>query len=106
MMVNKHSNNSKDEIITLQQAILNKDFETARKLIVEDEVDVNEINESGETALHCAAIICNIELVQLLINHGAIIDLKNNTGTTPLFYAVDATRGQYSKAVIEVVKLL
>jgi cytohesin len=44
--------------------------------------------KNGITALHMAASICNKELVDLLISKGADVNSKDNTGTTPLHYAL------------------
>ena len=45
-------------------------------------VDVNAINETRQTALH---VTQNTEIARLLIEHGADIHAKDDTGTTPIF---------------------
>ena len=49
--------------------------------------DVNAINEDGDTALHGAAFRGSNEMVQLLVDRGAELDVENNAGFTPLMIA-------------------
>ncbi len=46
--------------------------------------DVNAVNEAGDTALHGAATMGSAELVRFLVNHGAVVDVENKRGQTPL----------------------
>ena len=45
--------------------------------------------EKGTTPLHWAAYHCNKEMVQLLLQHGALPNLKNIEGSTPLHCALE-----------------
>ena len=49
--------------------------------------DVNAVNAAGETALHGAAHIRADALVQFLADRGAVLDVKNRRGETPLMVA-------------------
>jgi ankyrin repeat protein len=49
--------------------------------------DVNAINDSGNTALHGAAYTKANTIVQLLVDHGAALNVKNKRGQTPLVIA-------------------
>ena len=49
--------------------------------------DVNAVNAAGDTALHGAAHIRADALVQLLADRGAVLDVKNRRGETPLMVA-------------------
>jgi ankyrin repeat protein len=46
--------------------------------------DVNAIVEDGCTALHYAAGFNHTEIVQLLLEHGAFTDVRNDFGRTPI----------------------
>jgi len=46
-------------------------------------------NEDGETPLHLAASFGEEPLVELLVKHGACIDIKDNLGLTPTDHALE-----------------
>ncbi len=50
--------------------------------------DINQINTGGDTALHTFSSTGNRNLVQWLLDHQANVNLKNDSGVTPLFAAV------------------
>ncbi len=68
----------------------NESFVTERstieavKLVLELGADVNAVNSAGDTALHGAAHIRSATLVQLLVDNGAWLNVKNKLGFTPL----------------------
>ena len=45
---------------------------------------INSLNERGQTLLYLAARKCNKELVEILLDNGAIINTYNKDGSTPL----------------------
>jgi ankyrin repeat protein len=53
-------------------------------LLLDAGADVNQANESGETALHAAAAAGLTTVIQLLADRGAALDVKNKMGQTPL----------------------
>jgi ankyrin repeat protein len=55
-------------------------------------VDVNAVNETGDTALHTAAARRLNTVVQLLAERGAALEVKNKKGQTPLAIAAAARR--------------
>lgn len=55
---------------------------------LKSKINVNFQNESGMTCLHQASISGNLELVKLLIDCGAQVDVKDSNGYTPLHYSV------------------
>jgi ankyrin repeat protein len=55
----------------------------AVKAIVAMGVDVNAVNEDGETAMHKAAFTGATNVVQYLADNGAEVDVRNNNGETP-----------------------
>jgi len=60
----------------------------AMKLALAKGVDVNAINDKGNTALHGAAVRGANQIVQFLFDNGAKLDVKNKTGRTPLDLAL------------------
>jgi len=60
-------------------------FQSAR-LILERNVDPNVTNDAGQTALHFA-VRTSDAMVKLLADKGAVLDLKDRQGRTPLDYA-------------------
>ena len=60
----------------------------AMKLMIARGVDVNAVNELGETALHGAAQRGADKVVAFLAEQGATLDVKNRRGRTPLDEAI------------------
>ncbi len=56
-------------------------------LAVELGADINAVNQAGEAALHGAAHIRSDTIVQFLVDNGAVLNLKNKRGETPLMVA-------------------
>lgn len=86
--------------LMLQKLCDKGDFLGAKRL-VEGGADVNDRDYAGNTALHDAALKGHYEIVKLLLDHGAIIDIRSGVDDldTPL---IDAT----SRGHLEIVKLL
>ena len=66
--------------------------EVVRYLLTESDVDVDHVNNLGWTALLEAIILsdggpAHQEIVALLIEHGADVDLADGDGVTPLAHA-------------------
>ena len=58
------------------------------KELFQAKIDINEIDENGNTALHTAAKINDTDLVTFLVYKGANAELKNHSGDTPLHIAI------------------
>jgi ankyrin repeat protein len=56
--------------------------------------DVNAANRAGDTALHSAASQGYDSVVQLLIDHGAQVNVKNRRGQTPLGVLTGGRKGR------------
>ena len=71
--------------VSLIEAAKGGDVETVRGLL--SDVDVNEAQADGTTALHWAVHLDNAKLVDLLITSGAAVQATNRYGMTPLALA-------------------
>ena len=85
----------------LFHAASNGHTETVRYLVGLPEVDVNHCDRYYRTALHCAARELHPDVVQVLIDAGADINIENADGWSPLVCVVE-TRA----SGLEVVKML
>jgi ankyrin repeat protein len=63
----------------------------AIKLFVESGADVNDVNDTGNTALHYAAQTGSTRIVEFLASKGAKLDVQNYQGKTPLDLAKGTT---------------
>ena len=70
-----------------------EDHEEAVRVAVELRINVNAVNEEGDTALHGAARLGLVDGVRLLAERGAVLNRPNKAGHTPYMIAVgrDAT---------------
>ena len=69
----------------LRMAALNGNLEECRRLIVEEQADVNTSEPSagaakGETPLHSACVSGRVDIAELLLEHGADVDQKSSDG--------------------------
>jgi ankyrin repeat protein len=72
-----------------------KDYATEAQMIeglqvlLDRHVNLNATNDAGQTALHFAALSSD-NIVKLLAEHGAQLDIKDKQGRTPLDFALGA----------------
>ncbi|ARF11749.1 ankyrin repeat protein [Klosneuvirus KNV1] len=83
----------------LHLAVKSKEYDSCKKILSKD-IHINAINNIGETALHIACNLKFISIIQLLIDNGIDINIRENkTNMTALIYAVNRNN-------IDSVKLL
>ncbi len=63
------------------------------KILLEHGADPKLFDREHATALHFAAAAHQPEIVQLLLDKGAVVDAKDHAGNTPLFKALSTYRG-------------
>jgi len=68
--------------------------------LIENGANINHQDKNGYSALHFAAQEKRIRIADLLLKHGASLELRDNHGNTPLWTAVFNARKDY-----ELVKL-
>ena len=73
---------------SLIEAVRAHDIDTVQALL-NQQVDVNAPEPDGATALHWAAYEDDLSLARLLTDAGAVVDVGNDYGVTPLSLACD-----------------
>ncbi|XP_023933691.1 caskin-2, partial [Lingula anatina] len=78
----------KDQDLISIQKILNKNKLSKHKLIGSTKrININYQDNDGMAALHQAALVGSNEIMRLLLDGGAAVDIKDNKGMRPLHYA-------------------
>ena len=72
--------------------------------MVENGVDINAQNKELSAPLHFAVMQKNPKVAEALIKHGALVDIKDDKGNTPLWRAVQNYRGE--EPMLECIKVL
>jgi len=71
------------------QAINDEDVDTLKEILTAESPELDNIRTGeGDFALHVATRVKNAEIVKLLVDNGADIDIQNNDSQTPLHIAV------------------
>lgn len=79
--------------IDIIEAVLANNYEEIKRLL-RTKVDINIQDRLGFTALHYAAQEYSIEIVKLLVDSNAEIDIQDLQRNTPLFKAVFYSKGR------------
>ena len=92
-LLNGQDPNERDEddgCTGLMHAVQNKENEILELLLEQPEIDINSVNEIGDTALHVAGYYGNLWAVKKLVSDPRIktLNSRNNDGKTPLLEAV------------------
>jgi len=77
-------NGTNNTTLPLHEAIKNNDIETLKPLLKNQEIDLNQQDLSGNSALYFAVQENNFEAVRLLLNAGAEVNITNNESSTPI----------------------
>ena len=72
---------------TRELSVSEEDLLAAIKLTVELGADVNATDRGGNTAMHGAAWIRSVDIVQYLVDNGADVNALNKAGRSPLYIA-------------------
>lgn len=67
------------------EAIRASDIERVKKVLADEELDVNARDREGWTPLHIAVHDGNRDMIQLLIARGADVNVRDRSGRTPLY---------------------
>ena len=89
-----------------EHRVAESDAFQAAKLALELGGEVNASNAAGETALHGAAYTGRNSIVQLLVDHGALLNVKNEFGWTPLTIAEGVFEGPNEAGTPKTAELL
>lgn len=68
---------------------------------IADGANLEDADDAGKTALHCAVMQLSSSIVDLLIESGAPVDAQNKWGRTPLWYAAKKRREALVKRLID-----
>lgn len=102
--------NARKENLLHTLAKVNKPFDKLARTIawtlVDAGVDPRQRNEDGNTALHYAAKIGNIHVMDFLLHNKSDVNQANKVGETPLLYAMKKGKTLSQTKVVEVMKYL
>ena len=84
----------------IHKFVLDRDLDSLREYI-RKEKDVNLFNYDRDTALHLAVQQGNFDVVSILVDAGAEIDLQNKAGATPLNIAAFLNRNKIADLLIQ-----
>jgi ankyrin repeat protein len=91
--------------VSLNEAIQKGDFKSVKSIIEKDSNSINIQNDEGETPLHRAILMGNLEIAKYLVSNGANINAITIDGNSPLHYAVYKSLAlswpYYSFAIVE-----
>jgi ankyrin repeat protein len=78
--------------------------EKVRLLLKYRSNEINKQNDMGFTALHFACMNVHLDVVRLLVAHGANVNCRNSFGETPLARLLNC--GSHQNSGKEIIKIL
>ena len=87
--------------LQLRDAVRNRDEATIRSLL-DAQVDINAPQPDGATALHWAVYLNDVKTTTQLLQAGAIPDVVNELGVTPLYLACENGNGVIVLSLIHI----
>lgn len=84
------------------RAALLNDAYAVRQLLGQGNNPNNDVDDSGHTALHIAAINGNLQIAAILIKAKAKLDVTDPLGNTPLFYAAERNQVEMAQLLLDV----
>ena len=78
------------------------DVPAVRHLLSQGNNPNNDVDDSGRTAMHLAALNGNIQIVAILIKAQAKVDVTDPLGNTPLFYAAERNQLDIAQLLMDV----
>ena len=75
-------------MVKLHELVRKGDVEAVKALLLENKLELNGVDKTGNTPLHVAVVAGNEPLVRVLLENGASMSLKDGDGRTPLQLAV------------------
>ena len=89
-----------DGMTASQEAVANDQPRIVQMLINDNDSKVNDADNKGETPLEVASDGGYLEVLQVLIDHKAVIDLKDHQGRTALHVAVENGQPAVAKMLL------
>jgi len=91
--------------LKLLEAVFSKNLQAAESLVKNGaDLNIKEKYYNGETAIFMATRFCYEPIVRMLIERGADVNVKNNSGETPLSVAL--VSGKINKLYLRIAMLL
>ena len=81
---------------------LNKNYDNMLQLFLRKKIEINwKPKKSGQTGLMVCAQKGNLELMRALLMRGARVNLRDNTGKTVIYHAIDGGNVEVLKELID-----
>src|SRR5690606_17035215 len=85
----------------LHQAVWNNEAEVVNELLKDNNININTLNDQGDSALVLACMQNNLRIAQQLINAGADLQLNRLDGNSVLHYSSGCGNKEIVKLLIE-----
>lgn len=85
----------------LHGAVILDDLQACEEILADDPSIINFTNRSDDSALKMAIDNQNLAIIELLLKHGADIEIRDNKGNTPLLQAVALGNQEIAKLLLK-----